>query len=62
MTTPQTVVVGTPEPVTIVVGTTGPQGPKGDKGDTGVLAVVQLSQADYDALPVKQPNTIYVIF
>lgn len=27
----------------------------------GTLNVMHLSQADYNALPVKQPNIIYVI-
>lgn len=44
----------------------GPQGeagvgPAGPAGPMGTLDVVELTQAEYDALATKQPNTIYVI-
>ena len=37
----------------------GPQGPQGIQGPPGVWT--QMTQAAYDALPVKDPNTLYVI-
>jgi hypothetical protein len=53
-------------------GPIGPQGPKGDPGDiqsdtTGITGagsvsnLVTISQANYDALAVKDPATLYVI-
>lgn len=67
------VVVGLPGPQG-PPGPPGPTGPKGDKGDTGAQGPkgdtgaqgaqgvwVQMTQAAYDALPVKDPNTLYVI-
>jgi len=40
----------------------GPTGPAGVQGPTGPAAVwVQMTQAEYDALAVKDPNTLYVI-
>ena len=40
-------------------GLTGPQGPQGEKGEPAVWA--RMSQAEYDALIVKDPQTLYVI-
>lgn len=40
-------------------GATGPAGPAGPTGPPGVW--VQMTQAAYDALPVKDPGTLYVI-
>lgn len=37
------------------------QGPPGPQGPPGEINVVELSQAEYDALPTKEPNTIYLI-
>ena len=42
-------------------GPTGSQGPKGDIGPQGTVPVNDLTQAQYDALAVKDPNTLYVI-
>jgi len=39
----------------------GPKGDKGDKGDTGASGVWIGTQAQYDALPVKDPAVLYVI-
>jgi hypothetical protein len=36
-------------------------GPAGATGPTGTTAVVELTQAAYDALGTKDPNTLYVI-
>jgi hypothetical protein len=55
-------------PVPGPVGPMGPKGDKGDKGDTGNTGPqgpqgvwVQMTQAAYDALPVKDPLVLYVI-
>ena len=41
---------------------TGQKGDKGDPGPPGDDAQWQkMTQADYDALPTKDPNTLYVI-
>ena len=51
--------VSTPEQpvnVTVPVGKTGPKGPKGDDAQWDAM-----TQAEYDALPVKDSNTLYVI-
>lgn len=37
----------------------GPTGPTGPTGPSGVW--VSMTQAAYDALPVKDPDTLYVI-
>lgn len=43
-------------------GATGPQGPQGDPGAPGTDAVwTQLTQAEYDALPSPDPDTLYII-
>ena len=42
-------------------GAAGPAGPQGPQGPPTTLNVVELTQAEYDALGTKQPNTIYVI-
>jgi len=43
-------------------GTPGPAGPAGPPGPTGPPAAwVQMTQAAYNALPVKDPNTLYII-
>jgi hypothetical protein len=57
---------GLPGP-TGATGATGATGPAGANGATGpagpmgTLNVVELTQAEYDALGTKQPNTVYVI-
>lgn len=40
---------------------TGGVGPPGPPGPEGTLDVIELTQAEYDALAPKIPNTIYVI-
>jgi hypothetical protein len=40
----------------VIVGPQGPQGPPGPQGEW-----VGLTQAEYDALPFKDPDTLYVI-
>jgi collagen triple helix repeat protein len=42
-------------------GATGPQGATGAAGPQGPPSVVQMTQAAYDALATKDPNTLYVI-
>ena len=47
-------------------GEAGPQGPEGSQGPQGLPGlgyreVVELTQAELDALPEKDPNTIYKI-
>lgn len=43
-------------------GPVGPAGPPGPPGPPGPQAQwVQMTQAEYNALPVKDPNTLYVI-
>lgn len=42
-------------------GPTGPAGPIGPTGPAGEINVLQLTQAEFDAIPVKDPDTIYVI-
>lgn len=48
-----------------VPGQRGPTGPTGDPGPTGPAGPsgvwVQMTQASYDALAVKDPNVLYVI-
>jgi hypothetical protein len=45
-----------------VAGPAGPPGADGAPGPQGPPGVwVQMTQAAYDALPVKDPNTLYVI-
>ena len=48
-----------------IQGPIGPKGPKGDKGDTGAVgpapAWVTLTQAAYDAIVTKDPNTVYLV-
>jgi hypothetical protein len=39
------------------LGPTGPQGPMGPPGETWVV----MTQTEYDALPVKDPDTLYII-
>ena len=46
-------------PVPIIQGPAGPPGPAGPAGPAGKW--VQLTQAEYDALAVKDPETLYVI-
>jgi hypothetical protein len=64
------VVVGRVPHVDVTVGTTGPRGPAGPAGPAGTpgtpgpmgtLNTVELTQAEFAALPAKQPNTIYII-
>lgn len=63
-------VQGPPGPASTVPGPAGPQGDQGQqgvKGDTGsqgpvgTVDVQSMTQAAYDALPVKNPTTMYVI-
>jgi hypothetical protein len=42
-------------------GATGATGPQGVAGPAGPPSVVQMTQAAYTALSVKDPNTLYVI-
>lgn len=42
-------------------GASGSQGPQGPAGADGADNWVQLTQAEYDALPIKDPDTLYVI-
>jgi hypothetical protein len=42
-------------------GPAGAAGPPGPPGPMGMLNVVELTQAEYDALGTKQPNMFYVI-
>lgn len=43
-------------------GPTGPEGPEGPQGPAGAAAAwTQLTQAQYDALGVKDPAVLYVI-
>jgi hypothetical protein len=42
-----------------LVGIPGPPGPPGPQGPPGQW--VSMTQAAYDALPTKDPNTLYVI-
>jgi hypothetical protein len=42
-------------------GANGAAGPQGPQGPPTTLNVVELTQAEYDAIGTKQPNTIYVI-
>lgn len=41
------------------IGLTGPEGPQGPAGTDAVWT--QMTQAAYDALPVKDPDTLYII-
>jgi hypothetical protein len=43
-------------------GPKGDPGPPGPEGPAGADAEwVQMTQAEYDALPIKDPNTLYVV-
>lgn len=64
------VVVGKQPNIGIAVGATGPRGPAGPAGPAGatgatgapgLLNTVELTQAEFNALNPKVPNTIYVI-
>jgi hypothetical protein len=67
------ITVGGKPNVGVTVGTTGPRGPQGPPGAdgadgppgapgaAGTLNVLELTQTEYDTLPTKQANTIYVI-
>lgn len=58
-TPPPTVsVINPPGPVG-PVGPPGPAGPPGPQGEEGQW--VRMTQAEYDALPAKDPETLYVI-
>jgi hypothetical protein len=51
-----------PMPPTLPEGIQGPPGPVGPQGPKGDPALwVELTQAEYDALDPKDPNTLYVI-
>jgi hypothetical protein len=52
--------IGPPGPVG-PAGAAGPAGSPGAPGPVGTLNVVELTQAEFNALATKQPNTIYVI-
>lgn len=57
-------VTETPRPVIDIPqqGPPGPPGPPGPQGPPGVSAAwQQMTLAEYNALPVKDPNTLYVI-
>ncbi len=56
-TTPIDVAVG----ITGPVGPQGPAGPMGPQGPTGEIDVLEMTWAEYNALPVKDPQTIYII-
>lgn len=43
------------------IGETGPQGPQGPQGEPGPGTWVQLTQAQYNALPSKDPDTLYIV-
>ena len=61
---PVTVTPTQPSKIQVTV-PVGKQGVKGDKGDSGLNGAdaqwAKLTQAEYDALPTKDPNTLYVI-
>ena len=51
-------------------GKIGPPGPQGEKGDTptldeittsGITDIIQLTQAEYDALGTPDPDILYII-
>ena len=55
-------VKGEPLPPTLPTGLQGPPGPPGPVGPPGPEGQwVQMTQAEYDALAVKDPETLYVI-
>jgi hypothetical protein len=55
-------IISTPtQPINVTV-PRGKKGDKGDKGDPGQDALwEEMTQAEYNALPTKDPNTLYVI-
>ena len=59
ITTPIVTTGSRPVSVTVPVGKTGPQGPPGEPGADAQWA--RMTQADYDALPIKDPNVLYII-
>lgn len=66
-----TVITSAGQPVRVITGgtngvnvtaRTGPAGPTGPPGPPGAAAQWDsMTQAEYDALPDKDPNTLYVI-
>jgi hypothetical protein len=55
------VIAGSPNGVNVTA-RTGPAGPAGPPGPAGAAAQWDsMTQAEYDALPDKDPNTLYVI-
>jgi len=46
-------------PPTVVQGPQGPQGPPGPPGPPGIW--IEMTQAEFDALPIKDSHTLYVI-
>lgn len=61
------ITVGGQPKIGVAVGTTGPPGPAGalgpagPAGPMGTLNVMELTQAEFEALPTKQPNYFYVV-
>lgn len=56
--------VGVTSSVGVTAGTTGPRGPIGPRGPQGLMGtvnVVEMTMEEFQALPVKDPLTIYVI-
>jgi hypothetical protein len=59
-TSPQSIpIVSAPTKPVLVTVPTGKQGPPGPPGEDAQWA--RMTQAEYDALPTKDPNTLYVI-
>jgi hypothetical protein len=56
------VLVDAPEVAIVAAGNIGRRGPVGNTGPQGPPGQwTQMTQAAYNALPVKDPNTLYVI-
>jgi hypothetical protein len=61
---PVVVGLGARSTIDVEVGTTGKKGDKGDRGDQGPpgeVNVEEMTWEEFQALPVKDPETIYVI-
>jgi hypothetical protein len=61
---PVMVGLGARTSVNVDVGTTGKKGDQGDpgpQGPPGEVNVVEMTMEEFQALPVKDPDTIYVI-
>jgi len=50
------VAVTTPDVLVLAAGNVGPPGPPGPQGQW-----VSMTQAEYDAIPIPDPDTLYVI-